>query len=95
MKNKLLNATVLVTAIYCFICFVSAGCIIYGAFMEVPAVFQVGNILIYFWLFNPIVIILSVISAVRKKMKVLYAFLCSAAAAVCWITASVFIASIF
>ena len=95
MKNKLLNTTVFVTALYCFICFVSAWAIIYGAYTDTPTVFQIGSTLIYFWLFNPIVIILSIISAVKKKMKARYAVLCSVASAVSWLTASVVIASIF
>ena len=95
MKNKLLNTTIIVTALYCFICFASAWCIIYGAYGNKPTMFEIGNTLIYLWLFNPIVIILSVISAVKKKMKTRYAVLCSVGAVVSWLTASSIIASFF
>ena len=64
-NNKLPVITAAVTILYCCLCFVSSGCILYGAFYESNSIFQFGNSLVYFWIFNPIAIILSVIGLIQ------------------------------
>ena len=65
--SKYLKVTMVVTLIYCCLCFISTGCILYGS----DKVFQFGNNLVYLWMFNPIVIILSVIGFIRRKKNVI------------------------
>ena len=62
-KSKYLKVTMAVTIIYSCLCFVSAGCILYGS----DKVVQFGKYLVRLWIFNPIAVILSVIGIIRKR----------------------------
>ncbi len=94
-NNKLAVVTTAVTVLYCLLCLVSAGCILYGAFYESHSVFQLGNALVYLWMFNPIVIILSAIGLIRRHEKWGCFALCAALSAISWILAGVMIATVF
>ncbi len=94
-NNKLLFITVAVTILYCCLCFVSSGCILYGSFCESYSVFQFGNLLVYFWMFNPIVIILSVIGLIRNRKTRGYFIFCAVLSMISWIIAGTMIAAIF
>ena len=94
-NNKLLVITVAVTILYCFLCFVSSGCILYGSFYESNSIFQFGNSLVYFWMFNPIAIILSVIGLIQKRKTRGIFILCTILSTISWIVAGTMIATVF
>ena len=98
-NNKLLVTTVAITILYCCLCFVSSGCILYGSFYESYSVFQFGNSLVYFWMFNPLAIILSVIGLIigliqRQKTCSIF-ILCAVLSIISWLVAGVMIATVF
>ena len=94
-NNKLLTATIIVTILYCCLCFVSSGCILYGSFHKSNSVFQFGNSLVCFWMFNPIAIILSVIGVIQNRKKRAYFILCAVLPTISWIIAGTMIATVF
>ena len=94
-NNKLLVIAVAVTILYCCLCFVSSGCILYGSFCESHSVFQFGNLLVYFWMFNPIVIILSVIGLIQKRKTCGIFILCTILSTISWIVAGTMIATVY
>ena len=94
-NNKLLVIPVAVTILYCFLCFVSSGCILYGAFHESNSIFQFGNSLVYFWILNPIAIILSVIGLIQKRKTRGIFILCAMLSIISWIVALTMIATVF
>ena len=94
-NNKLLLTTVAITILYCCLCFVSSGCILYGSFYESYSVFQFGNSLVYFWMFNPIAIILSVIGLIQRKKTCGIFILCAVLSIISWLVAGVMIATVF
>lgn len=89
--SKYLKVTMVVTLIYCFLCFFSMGCILYGS----DKVFQFGNNLVYLWMFNPIVIILSVIGFIRRKKNRGKFILCAVLSIISWIVAGMLVAMRF
>ena len=92
MKNsKFLIVTMVVTLIYCCLCFISTGCILYGS----DKVFQLGNNLAYLWMFNPIVIILSIIGFIRRKENRGKFILCVVLSIISWIVAGMLVAMRF
>ena len=94
-NNKLPVITAAVTVLYCCLCFVSSGCILYGAFYESNSIFQFGNSLVYFWMFNPIAIILSVIGLIQGKKSRGIFILCVILSTISWIVAGTMIATVF
>ena len=94
-NNKLLTITVTVTLLYCCLCFISSGCILYGSFHESNSMFQFGNSLVYFWLFNPIAIILSLIGFIQNLKTRGYFILCAILSIISWIVAGSMIATVF
>ena len=94
-NNKLPVITVAVTILYCCLCFVSSGCSLYGAFYESNSIFQFGNSLVYFWIFNPIAIILSVIGLIQKRKNCGIFILCAILSIISWIVAGAMIATVF
>jgi len=94
-NNKLLVATAVVTVLYCCLCFVSSGCILYGAFHYSKSIFQFGNSLVHFWMFNPIAIILSVIGLIQRQKPCGIFILCAILSILSWIAAGMMIAMIF
>ena len=94
-NNKLPVITAAVTILYCCLCFVSSGCILYGAFYESNSIFQFGNSLVYFWMFNPIAIILSVIGLIQRQKTRGIFILCVILSTISWIVAGIMIATVF
>ena len=94
-NNKLLFISVAVTLLYCCLCFVSSGCILYGAFYESNSIFRFGNSLVYFWMFNPLAIILSVIGLIRKQKPRGVFILCAILSVISWIVAGTMMATVF
>ncbi len=94
-NNKLPVITAAVTILYCCLCFVSSGCILYGAFYESNSIFQFGNSLVYFWMFNPMAIILSVIGLIQGQKSRGIFILCVILSTISWIVASTMIATVF
>ena len=94
-NNKFLMITMAVTLIYCCLCFISSGCILYGSFYDSYSTFQLGNMLVYLWMFNPIVIILSVIGLIRREKNRGKFILCAALSVISWIIASMMMAVVF
>ena len=94
-NNKFLIITMVVTLIYCCLCFISAGCILYGSFYDSYSAFQFGNRLVYLWMFNPIVIILSVIGLIRRKKNRGEFILCAALSIISWMVAGMMVAMRF
>ena len=93
MKNsKFLIVTMAVTIIYCCLCFVSSGCILYGSFYDSYRVFQFGNFLMYLWMFNPIVIILSVIGLILRQKNWGKFILCVVLSIISWVVAGTMVA---
>ena len=96
MKNKkLLVITVIVTILYCCLCFVSSGCILYGSFHESNSMFEFGNSIVYFWMFNPMAIILSVMGLIQNRKTRGYFILCVVLSIISWIVAGTLIATVF
>lgn len=89
--SKYLKVIMVVTLIYCCLCFISTGCILYGS----DKVFQFGNNLVYLWMFNPIVIILSVIGFIRRKKNRGKFILCAVLSIISWIVAGMLVAMRF
>ena len=94
-NNKLIVITVAVTILYCCLCFVSSGCILYGSFYESNSIFQLGNSLVHFWMFNPIAIILSVIGLIQRRKNRGIFILCAILATISWVVAGTMIAMVF
>lgn len=94
-NNKLIVLTVAVTILYCCLCFVSSGCILYGASYESNSIFQFGNSLVYFWMFNPIAIILSVMGLIQRQKNRGIFILCAILSIMSWIVSGTMIATVF
>ena len=94
-NNKFMIITMVVTLIYCCICFISAGCILYGTFYDSYSAFQFGNMLVYLWMFNPIVIILVIIGLIRRQKKRGKFILCAVLSVISWIVAGMMMAVAF
>ena len=94
-NNKLLVVTAAVTLLYCCLCFVSSGCILYGTFYESNSIFQFGNSLVHFWMFNPIAIILSVIGLMQSRKPHGIFILCAILSIISWIVAGTMMATVF
>ena len=94
-NNKLLVITAVVTILYCCLCFVSSGCILYGSFYESSSIFQFGDSLVHFWMFNPIAIILSVIGLIQRPKSRGVFILCAILSIISWIVAGTMIATVF
>ena len=82
------------TILYCIICSLSVGSIMYGAYNDQNMMFDFGNTIVYFWMFNPIGLILSIIGLFRKSSKKWYIF-CMHLMMVMWLSGVMAIASIF
>jgi len=96
MKNhKLPVVTTAVTLLYCCFCFVSSGCILYGAFYESNSIFQFGNSLVHFWIVNPVVIILSAIGLIQGRKSRGVFILCAILSVISWLVAGTMIATVF
>ena len=96
MKNsKLLAVTAVVTILYCCLCFASAGCVLYGAFCGADRVFQFGNSLVNFWLFDPIPMVLSVAGLVLRREQRGRFLLFAALSAISWLAAGILMATVF
>ena len=93
--SRLPVATVAVTILYCCICFASSGCILYGSYCELYNVFHFGNSLVYFWLFNPIAIILACIGLIQRHKARGIFILCAVMSTICWLIAGVMLATVF
>ena len=93
-KSIYLKITVAFTILYCSICCLSVGSIMYGAYNDQNVMFDFGNIIVYFWMFNPIGLILSIVGLFGKAEKRWY-ILCMVIMIVMWLGGVVAIASIF
>ena len=94
-NNKLPVITAAVTILYCCLCFVSSGCILYGASYESKSIFQFGDTLVYFWMFNPIAIILSVKGFIQRQKNRDIFILCAMLSIISWIVAGAMIGGLF
>lgn len=95
MKKLLLfKVTIAFTVLYCSICSLSVGSIMYGAYNDQNTLFDFGNRLVYLWMFNPIGLILSIVGLFGKATKRRY-ILCIVIMMVMWLSGVMAIASIF
>lgn len=90
-NSKYLKVTMAVTVMYCCLCFISSGCILYGS----DKIFQFGNFLVRLWMFNPIVIILSFIGLIKKQKNRGKFILCAVLSVISWMIAGIMIAMRF
>ena len=90
-NSKYLKVTMAVTLMYCCLCFISSGCILYGS----DKIVQFGNCLVRLWMFNPIEIILSVIGLIRRKRNRGEFILCAALSIISWMVAGMMVAMRF
>ena len=93
-KSIYLKITIAFTVLYCFICSLSVGSIMYGAYNDQRALFEFGNMIVYFWVFNPVGLILSIIGLFGKSSMRWY-ILCMILMAGMWLSGVMAIASIF
>lgn len=93
-KSIYLKMTMAFTILYCIICSLSVGSIMYGAYNDQNMMFYFGNAIVYFWMFNPIGLILSIIGLFKKYSKRWYIF-CMLLMMVMWLSGVMAIASIF
>ena len=93
-KSIYLKITVAFTILYCSIWCLSVGSIMYGAYNDQNVMFDFGNTIVYFWMFNPIGLILSIVGLFGKAEKRWY-ILCMVIMIVMWLGGVVAIASIF
>lgn len=93
-KSIYLKIAMAFTILYCIICSLSAGSIMYGAYNDQNMMFDFGNTIVYFWMFNPIGLILSIIGLFKKSSKRWYIF-CMLLMMVMWLSGVMSIASIF
>ncbi len=93
-RSKFLIFTLCSTLAYCFICFLSAGSILFGAYNDKHSIFEFGNRIIYFWLINPLGILMPIIGLFIDKPKRFF-LLCMLLVTVSWWSALIMIASIF
>ena len=90
-NSKYLKVTMAVTLMYCCLCFISAGCILYGS----DKIFQFGNRLMRLWMFNPIVIILSFIGLIGRQKNRGKFILCAVLSIISWMVAGMMVAMRF
>ncbi len=93
-KSIYLKITIAFTILYCITCSLSVGSIMYGAYNNQRMLFDFGNMIVYFWMFNPVGLILSIIGLFRKSPKRWY-ILCMVLMIVMWLSGVMAIASIF
>ena len=93
-KSIYLKITVAFTILYCSICCLSVGSIMYGAYNDQNVMFDFGNTIVYFWMFNPMGLILSIIGLFGKSPKRWY-ILCIVFMMMMWLSGVMAIASIF
>ena len=93
-KSIYLKITIAFTILYCIICSLSVGSIMYGAYNDHRGLFDFGNRIVYFWMFNPIGLILSIVGLFGKVAKRWY-ILCIVFMMVMWLSGVMAIASIF
>lgn len=86
--------TLIVTIIYCFLCFFSAGAVHYGAYHADHRIFDLGRGLIYLWIMNPIGILFPIIGIIKSKPKWFYV-LCMGFTTLSWLAAGAIIAVVF
>ena len=60
-KYIYLKITIAFTILYCMIYILSVGSIMYGVYNDQNMLFDFGNRIVYFWIFNPMGLILSII----------------------------------
>ena len=93
-KSIYLKITIVFTILYCIICSLSVGTIMYGAYNDQDMMFDFGNAIVYFWVFNPIGLILSIVGLFSKVKKRWY-ILCMVIMIMMWLSGVMAIASIF
>ena len=58
-----------VTGIYCILCFLSSGLVVYGALEHDLHLFSVGTMLVPVWLFNPMGIVAALLGMRKNKHR--------------------------
>lgn len=93
-KSLFFKIAVTFTILYCIICSLSVGSIMYGAYNDHRGLIDFENRIIYFWMFNLIGLFLSIVGLFGKTAKRWY-ILCIVFMMVMWLSGVMAIASIF
>lgn len=93
-KSIYLKITIVFTILYCIICGLSVGSIMYGAYNDQREMFDFGNTIVYFWMFNPVGLILSIVGLFGKAPMRWY-ILCMVFMIAAWLSGLMAVASIF
>lgn len=88
------NLCIKITIIYFLLCFLSVASILYGAYNNnFRELFEFGNIIIAFWLVNPMGLVVPIICMIGSDKKGVY-IICMIINIISWVVAGSIIGSI-